>query len=84
MNTRLVLYSAMFAGVLGFGLAADRSGVSEANAAPRQCWSGYHPDRRGDCQSNNPVLDTSCPPGLITQVFPNYAGYICVPIPRGY
>jgi hypothetical protein len=84
MNAKLALSSALFAGALSLGWIGGPAGPAAAKAQPTACWSGYHLDRNGDCQSDNPVLDTSCGPGLISQVFPNANGYICVPIPRGY
>ncbi len=84
MNTKIALISALFVGTLGVGLMAGPSGVAPANAAPTQCWAGYHVDSGGNCQSDNPVLDTRCPPNLMAQVSPSANGYWCVPIPRGY
>jgi hypothetical protein len=84
MKARLVLSTALFAGALALGWIGGPAGAAAAKAQPITCWSGYHLDRNGDCQSDNPVLDTRCGPGLMTQVFPNAIGYICVPIPKGY
>jgi hypothetical protein len=84
MNARLALSIALFAGSLALGLIGGPVGPAAAKAQPSACWSGYHLDSMGSCQSDNPVLDTRCGPGLTTQVFPNANGYICVPIPKGY
>jgi hypothetical protein len=80
MNAKLFLLGALLIGSAASGLLAGQP----AQAATMACWSGYHPDRRGDCQPNNPTPDRYCPDGLVYQVFPNYEGYVCVPIPRGY
>ena len=84
MNAKLILSSALFIGSLVLGALAGPASVTSAQAQPIACWSGYHLDKRGDCQPDIPAADLRCGPGLISQVFPNYFGYICVPIPKGY
>jgi hypothetical protein len=80
MNAKLFLLGAVLIGSAASGLF----GGQPAHAATMTCWSGYHADRRGDCQPDNAIPDRFCPPGLMYQVFPNYEGYICVPIPQGH
>ena len=84
MKTKLAISAALFAGALSLGWIGGPAGPAAARAQATACWSGYHLDRNGDCQSDNAVLDTRCQPGLMTQVFPNANGYVCVPIPKGY
>jgi hypothetical protein len=80
MNAKLMFLSALLIGSAASGLAL----ATPARAQGARCWAGYHPDRMGNCQPDTPVVDSRCPPGLITQVWPNGNGYICVPIPQGY
>lgn len=80
MNAKLLLMGALLIGSAAGGFFVS----APAQAQSDGCWAGYHPDSRGNCQPNNPIVDDRCPPGLITQVYPNGNSYICVPIPRGY
>ena len=46
--------------------------------------SGYHLDGNGNCQPNSGYTNTGCPPGFMSEPFPNWQGFRCVPIPASY
>ena len=57
--------------------------VGMQTPASMACWSGYHPDKYGNCQPNIAETPRYCDqPGLMYQPAP--WGWTCVPIPQGY
>ena len=80
----------LLAGEIVFGSpawATDESVVAPAFTAQfsAACAGGYHPDKQGNCQPNNPQPNLQpCPPGLLSAPSPGWPGYTCVPIPKGY
>ena len=83
MNAKITLTAAAFLGAIAGALVI---GAAPAAAAPSAiCAGGYHPDRQGNCQPDNPQPNLRpCPPGLLSASAFNGSGYICVPIPEGY
>jgi hypothetical protein len=82
MNAKIVLTASALLGsialLLGFAAPA-------AIAQTTACAGGYHPDRQGNCQPDNPQPNLQpCPPGLLSEPAFNGSGYRCVPIPKGY
>jgi hypothetical protein len=72
-----------FGGTLAVGSQARAAGDGEFTAQGSACASGYHADRQGNCQPNNPEPNLQpCPAGLLATPMPY--GYRCVPIPAGY
>ena len=74
----------LVAALLFLALAgASPSRADNAMAPPVACWSGYHPDKHGNCQPNIPQTARFCDqPGLIYQPAP--WGWSCVPESQGY
>ena len=78
-----------FAAVALFGSIAGAlvlGSAAPAVAVQRQaCASGYHADKQGNCQPDNPQPNLQpCPPGFLSAPAPTWSGYTCEPIPKGY
>jgi len=83
MNAKIALGSTALLGAIAGALVLG--GAAPASAQYVACAGGYHADRQGNCQPNSPQPNLQpCPPGLLSAPYPNWSGYICVPIPKGY
>jgi hypothetical protein len=83
MNAKTALAAAALLGsIAGAFLLASAAPAAAQRVA---CASGYHADRQGNCQPNNPQPNLQpCPPGYLSAPAPTWSGYTCVPIPKGY
>lgn len=84
MNARMFLTAAALFGAIAGALVIG-SAAPAASASTIACAGGYHPDKQGNCQPNNPQPNLQpCPPGFLSAPAPTYSSYMCVPIPKGY
>ena len=68
-----------------FVVSPARAGdISAFRAQGVACAGGYHLDGNGNCQPNSGYTNTGCPPGFMSEPFPNWQGFRCVPIPASY
>jgi hypothetical protein len=85
MNAKTVFAAVAFSGSMA-GAFVVGSAAPAASAQSVACASGYHADRQGNCQPNNPQPNLQpCPAGYLATPFPSWGNsYKCVPIPAGY
>lgn len=81
MKTKSVFALATLLASLGVALmigsparATDQYAMSGTN-----CAAGFHVGPHGNCQPNNGIVDSRCPPGLEPHPFPNGNDNWCVP-----
>jgi hypothetical protein len=81
MNAKTAFAAVALFGSIAAVFIAGSTGPAVAQRGA--CASGYHADRQGNCQPNNPQPNLQpCPAGLLATPMPY--GYRCVPIPAGY
>ena len=84
MNAKITLTAAALLGSIAGALVLG-SAAPAASAPRTACADGYHSDKQGNCQPNSPQPNLQpCPPGYLSAPSPNWSGYSCEPIPKGY
>jgi hypothetical protein len=79
-----ILTAATLFGAIAIAVLAGPA-TPPAYAQRVACAGGYHADKQGNCQPNNPLPNLQpCPPGFLSAPAPTWSGYMCVPIPKGY
>ena len=85
MNAKSVLALVAVVGATAFVPHARADDYSAFRAQGVACAGGYHLDGNGNCQPNGGQASLQpCQPGFMSEPFPNWSGYRCVPIPAGY